>query len=87
VAVFGFTFPDPGDLNASFRLSTPRGTGAPTVFAVTIGLWVSKRFPTKEVLPCVIVQVIGAILAGPVWRFLSPSDSILDDEPAEARAY
>ncbi|MEJ6739866.1 MAG: aquaporin [Actinomycetota bacterium] len=85
--MFGFTFPDPGDLNAIFRLSTPRGTGAPTVFAVTIGLWVSKRFPTKEVLPCVIVQVIGAILAGPVWRFLSPSDSILDDEPAEARAY
>ena len=146
--------------------------------AVTIGLWVSKRFPTKEVLPYVIVQVIGAILAaltlwaiasgragfdlkvdglaangfgahspggfnlaigfalvlihlisipvtntsvnparstgpaivqggwalgqlwlfwvapivgaiiaGLIWRFLSPSDSILDDEPAEARAY
>ena len=31
--------------------------------AVTIGLWVSKRFPTKEVLPYVIVQVIGGILA------------------------
>ena len=28
-----------------------------------------------------------AIIAGLIWRFLSPSDSILDDEPAEARAY
>ena len=40
--------------------------------AVTIGLWVSKRFPTKEVLPYVIVQVIGAILAAlAVWAIAS----------------
>jgi len=40
--------------------------------AVTIGLWVSKRFPTKEVLPYVIVQVIGAILAAlTIWAIAS----------------
>jgi len=40
--------------------------------AVTVGLWVSKRFPTKEVLPYVIVQVIGAILAALViWAIAS----------------
>ncbi|MFM8862829.1 MAG: aquaporin Z [Acidimicrobiia bacterium] len=40
--------------------------------AVTVGLWVSKRFPTKEVLPYVIVQVIAAILAALViWAIAS----------------
>lgn len=40
--------------------------------AVTVGLWVSRRFPTKEVLPYVIVQVIGAILAALViWLIAS----------------
>ncbi|CAM8647216.1 GlpF Glycerol uptake facilitator and related permeases (Major Intrinsic Protein Family) [Acidimicrobiia bacterium] len=40
--------------------------------AVTIGLWVSKRFPAKDVLPYVIVQVIGAILAALViWAIAS----------------
>ena len=40
--------------------------------AVTIGLWTSKRFPAKEVLPYVIVQVIGAIVAAlAVWAIAS----------------
>jgi aquaporin Z len=40
--------------------------------AVTIGLWVSKRFPAKDVLPYVIVQVIGAILAAlAIWAIAS----------------
>ena len=34
--------------------------------AVTIGLWAGKRFPGGEVLPYVIAQVIGAILASTV---------------------
>jgi aquaporin Z len=34
--------------------------------AVTIGLWAAKRFPSKEVLPYVVVQVIGAIAAAAV---------------------
>lgn len=40
--------------------------------AVTIGLWTSKRFPIKEVLPYVVVQVIGGILASLlVWAIAS----------------
>jgi aquaporin Z len=34
--------------------------------AVTFGLWAGKRFPTNEVLPYIISQVLGAIAAGGV---------------------
>ncbi len=34
--------------------------------AVSIGLWAGKRFPAKQLLPYIIAQVIGAILAGGV---------------------
>jgi len=34
-----------------------------------------------------VAPLVGAVIAGLVWRFLSPSDSVLDDEPEEARAY
>ena len=34
--------------------------------AVTIGLWAGKRFPAAEVLPYIIAQVIGGILAASV---------------------
>lgn len=34
--------------------------------AVTLGLWVGKRFPAKEVVPYWIAQVIGAIVAAGV---------------------
>ena len=32
--------------------------------AVSFGLWAGKRFPGKDLLPYIIAQVIGAILAG-----------------------
>ncbi|WP_017295310.1 aquaporin Z [Geminocystis herdmanii] len=32
--------------------------------AVSFGLWAGKRFPSSELLPYIIAQVIGAILAG-----------------------
>ena len=31
--------------------------------AVTVGLWAGKRFPGRDVLPYVVVQVVGAIVA------------------------
>jgi aquaporin Z len=34
--------------------------------AVTVGLWCAKRFPAKDVLPYIIVQVVGAIAAAAV---------------------
>ena len=34
--------------------------------AVTVGLWAGGRFPARDVIPYIIVQVIGAILAAAV---------------------
>jgi aquaporin Z len=34
--------------------------------AVTAGLWAGKRFPGKDILPYVVVQVIGALIAAGV---------------------
>jgi len=34
--------------------------------AVTIGLWAGKRFPTAEVVPYIVAQVIGGIIASTV---------------------
>jgi aquaporin Z len=41
--------------------------------AVTVGLWAAKRFPSKEVLPYVVVQVIGAIAAAGVLLVVAKS--------------
>ena len=34
--------------------------------AVTVGLWAARRFPARDVLPYIIAQVIGGIIAGAV---------------------
>jgi aquaporin Z len=34
--------------------------------AVTVGLWLAKRFPARDVIPYIIVQVVGAIVAAAV---------------------
>jgi len=38
--------------------------------AVTLGLWAGKRFPASEILPYIVAQVIGAILAGFFYSWL-----------------
>jgi len=45
--------------------------------AVTIGFWVAKRFPLKKVLPYVLAQVIGALLAAYSLKYLFPLDETL----------
>src|SRR6187399_3156459 len=32
--------------------------------AVTVGLWIGKRFELRDVVPYVIAQLVGAVLAG-----------------------
>ena len=34
--------------------------------AVTVGLWAAKRFPANEILPYIVAQVVGAIVASGV---------------------
>ena len=34
--------------------------------AVTVGLWAARRFPSRDVLPYIVAQVIGGIIAGGV---------------------
>ncbi len=39
--------------------------------AVSVGLWAGGRFPAKEVLPYIIAQVLGAIVAGGVLYLIA----------------
>jgi aquaporin Z len=39
--------------------------------AVTVGLWAARRFPSKDVLPYIIAQVIGGIVAGGVLYLIA----------------
>ncbi|QDU00025.1 MIP/aquaporin family protein [Gimesia aquarii] len=40
--------------------------------AVTIAFWVSGRFPAKQVIPYIVCQIIGAIVACLILKFLFP---------------
>jgi aquaporin Z len=46
--------------------------------AVSIGLWAGGRFPGKEVLPYIISQVLGAILAGCVLYVIATGKAAFD---------
>ncbi|MES9939015.1 MAG: aquaporin Z [Candidatus Thiodiazotropha sp. 6PLUC2] len=39
--------------------------------AVSIGLWAGRRFPAKELLPYIIAQVLGGIVAGGVLYLIA----------------
>jgi aquaporin Z len=39
--------------------------------AVSIGLWAGKRFPAGELIPYIVAQVLGAILAAGVLYFIA----------------
>lgn len=45
--------------------------------AVTIGFWVAKVFPAKEILPYIISQSIGAFLASFTLHYLFPTNDTL----------
>lgn len=57
--------------------------------AVTLGLFAAKRFPGKEVLPYIVVQVIAAIAAAGVLLFVAkgvPGGYSIDNSQAGAFA-
>ncbi|HZV77766.1 MAG TPA: aquaporin Z [Candidatus Babeliales bacterium] len=39
--------------------------------AVTFGLWIAKRFPARDVIPYMIAQVVGAIVAAAVLYLIA----------------
>ena len=54
-----------------------RVSGAHINPAVTIALWASKRFPTAEVVPYIIAQLIGAALASTLFFACAGPDAVL----------
>jgi aquaporin Z len=46
--------------------------------AVSVGLWIGGRFPAKEVLPYIVSQVLGGIVAGGVLYFIASGKSGFD---------
>lgn len=46
--------------------------------AVSVGLWVGGRFPAKELLPYIVAQVLGGILAGGVLYLIASGQAGFD---------
>ena len=46
--------------------------------AVSIGLWAGGRFPAKDLVPYVVAQVLGGILAGAVLFFIASGKAGFD---------
>lgn len=46
--------------------------------AVSIGLWAGGRFPAKELLPYIVAQVLGAIVAGGVLYLIASGKAGFD---------
>src|SRR3982751_1361206 len=82
-AVFAAAFPGLGigfaGVSLAFGLTVLTGayalghiSGAHFNPAVSVGLWAGKRFPTNELLPYIVAQVLGAIVgAGLVYLIAS----------------
>ena len=45
--------------------------------AVTIGFWVAKTFPAKQIVPYIVSQGIGAFIASLILKFLFPANQTL----------
>jgi len=46
--------------------------------AVSIGLWAAKRFPAKDLLPYIVAQVLGGIVAGGVLYLIASGKAGFD---------
>jgi aquaporin Z len=45
--------------------------------SVTLGFWAARRLPGREVLPYLASQIVGAIVASALLRFLFPTNVLL----------
>jgi len=50
--------------------------------AVSCGLWASGRFPAKELLPYIVAQVVGGVVAGGCCISLPAARRVLSSPPA-----
>ena len=46
--------------------------------AVSVGLWIGGRFPAKDLLPYILAQVLGAVLAAAVLFFIASGKAGFD---------
>jgi aquaporin Z len=55
--------------------------------AVSVGLWAGGRFPTKDLLPYIVAQVLGAILAGFILFQIASGTAGFTIDPNAAGAF
>ena len=55
--------------------------------AVSIGLWAGGRFPLKELLPYIVAQVLGAVLAGWILFLIASGSGAFAIDPTAAGAF
>jgi len=55
--------------------------------AVSIGLWAGGRFPLKELLPYIVAQVLGAVLAGWILFLIASGNGAFAIDPTAAGAF
>jgi aquaporin Z len=58
--------------------------------AVSFGLWAGKRFPSSELLPYIVAQVLGAILAGGLIYLIAsgaPGFALTGSNPLATNGY
>jgi|SRR5688500_3037990 len=55
--------------------------------AVSIGLWAGGRFPLKELLPYIVAQVLGAVLAGWILFLIASGSGTFAIDPTAAGAF
>jgi len=55
--------------------------------AVTVGLWIGKRFDTKDVAPYVIAQLVGAVLAGAILLLIANGIDGFDPSTGEPGSF
>ena len=55
--------------------------------AVSIGLWAGGRFPLKDLLPYIVAQVLGAILAGWILFLIASGNGAFAIDPTAAGAF
>jgi aquaporin Z len=55
--------------------------------AVSVGLWAGGRFPLKELVPYIVAQVLGAVLAGWILFLIASGSGTFAIDPTAAGAF